>query len=73
MARADRGPSISTAMSTRTLELLITRELRAVRREIEAYPDDASVWREIPGLPNAGGTLALHVAGNIRHFIDRRA
>lgn len=51
------------------LETLIVRELRAVKREIEAYPDDASVWREIPGVPNTGGTLALHVAGNLRHFI----
>lgn len=51
------------------LETLIVRELRAVRRELEAYPDDASVWREIPGVPNTGGTLALHVAGNLRHFI----
>lgn len=56
-------------MNTSTLELLITRELRAVRREIEAYPDEASVWRVVPGLPNTAGTLALHVAGNIRHFI----
>jgi uncharacterized damage-inducible protein DinB len=50
------------------LETLLTRELRAVKRELEAYPDDASVWREIPGVPNTGGTLALHVAGNVQHF-----
>jgi hypothetical protein len=52
-----------------TLQHLITRELRAFKREIEAYPDDASLWRSIPGTPNTGGTLALHVAGNIRHFV----
>ena len=56
-------------MNTSTVELLITRELRAVRREIEAYPDDASIWRAIPGTPNTAGTLALHVAGNLRHFV----
>src|ERR1044071_4898844 len=50
------------------LTSLMTRELRAVKREIEAYPDDASVWRAIPALPNTGGTLALHLAGNIQHF-----
>ena len=48
---------------------LILRELGAVLRSLEAYPDDASVWTEPPGLPNPGGTLALHVAGNLRHFI----
>lgn len=50
------------------LQTLLTRELRAFRRELEGYPDDASVWRQVPGIPNTGGTLALHVAGNIQHF-----
>jgi uncharacterized damage-inducible protein DinB len=50
------------------IQILITRELRAVKREIEAYPDDASLWRQIPGVPNTGGTLALHLAGNLQHF-----
>jgi hypothetical protein len=45
------------------------RELRAVRRTVEAYPDDASVWEERPGLPNGGGTLVLHIAGNLQHFV----
>jgi hypothetical protein len=53
----------------RTLQVLLTRELRTVRRQLQAYPDDASVWRVVPGLPNTGGTLALHVAGNLRHFV----
>ena len=44
------------------------RELRAVKREIEAYPDDASLWRPIPGISNTGGNLALHLAGNLQHF-----
>ena len=51
-----------------TIETLVTRELRAIRREVEAYPDDASLWRVLPGTPNSGGTLALHVAGNVQHF-----
>jgi len=55
-------------MLRHALETLIVRELRAIRRELEAYPDDATVWRPIPGVPNTGGTLALHVAGNLRHF-----
>jgi hypothetical protein len=51
---------------------VMLRELAAVRRSIEAYPDDESLWAERPGLPNAGGTLALHVAGNLRHFVGLR-
>lgn len=55
-------------MDLSNLELMMTRELRAVKRELDAYPDDASVWRVIPGTPNTAGTLALHLAGNIQHF-----
>ena len=47
---------------------MIRRELGAVKRELEAYPDDASVWKPIPGITNTGGTLALHLAGNLQHF-----
>lgn len=54
------------------LGVTIARELRAVRREVEAYPDDAALWRPVPGLPNVGGTLALHVAGNLRHYVGAR-
>jgi uncharacterized damage-inducible protein DinB len=50
------------------IQTVLTRELRAFRRELEAYPDEASVWRAVPGMPNTGGTLALHVAGNLQHF-----
>src|SRR5215210_3752066 len=45
------------------------RDISTLRRELELYPDDKSLWRAVPGLPNAGGTLVLHLAGNLRHFI----
>ena len=55
-------------MNIAYLKTILARDLRAVKREIEAYPDEASVWRVIPGTPNTGGTLALHLAGNLQHF-----
>lgn len=48
---------------------LLTRDLQALRRSIEAYPDDSLPWRQPPGLPNSAGSLALHVAGNLRHYV----
>lgn len=51
------------------LSTLYLRELDTLRREIALYPDDAAPWQLLPGLPNSGGTLALHLAGNLRHFI----
>ncbi|MGB7211652.1 MAG: hypothetical protein WBC97_03410 [Gemmatimonadales bacterium] len=48
---------------------VLLRDLAAFRREVEAYPDDESVWACPAGFPNAAGTLALHVAGNLQHFV----
>ncbi len=52
-----------------TASVILRRDLAAVRRSVEAYPDDASLWSERAGFPNTGGTLALHVAGNVRHYV----
>jgi hypothetical protein len=48
---------------------VILRDLRALRREIEAYPDERDLWRVLPGVTNPGGTLALHLAGNVQYYI----
>lgn len=48
---------------------VITRELKALRREIEAYPSEAGMWEVLPGIANPGGNLALHLAGNIQYFL----
>jgi uncharacterized damage-inducible protein DinB len=47
----------------------IRRELRSLRLELEAYPDEQLIWSLPPGLPNSAGTLALHLAGNLRHYV----
>ena len=51
------------------LAAILDRDLNALRRELEAYPDEPAVWREVPGMPNSGGTLALHLAGNLQHYL----
>ncbi len=48
---------------------MLLRELEAVGREIALFPDDATVWQALPGVTNSAGTLALHLAGNLRHFV----
>jgi hypothetical protein len=51
---------------------ILDRDLRALRRELEAYPDERMIWQQVPGLPNSAGTLALHLAGNLQHYIGAR-
>jgi len=69
LALSSGAPPKSGNLTLSTVQTVILRELGAVRRTVEAYPDDASLWAERPGLPNAGGTLVLHVAGNLQHYI----
>jgi hypothetical protein len=57
------------SMVTTTVAAMLSRELRALERELEAYPDEAQIWHVHPALPNTAGTLALHAAGNLLHFI----
>ena len=52
-----------------SLTAILRRDLRALAREIESYPDDATPWSLLPGLPNSAGVLVRHVCGNLQHFI----
>ncbi len=45
------------------------RDLKTLRREIEAYPNEQDIWRLPPGIANSAGTLALHLAGSLRYLI----
>lgn len=54
------------------LAAILDRDLRTLRREVEAYPDERLLWRAVPGMPNRAGTLALHLAGNLQHYIGAR-
>jgi len=54
---------------TADLLVLFRRDLRCFMREIGLFPDDATVWRTLPGIGNSPGNLALHVAGNLRSFV----
>ena len=47
---------------------VITRELKALHREIESYPNDDNLWEIPAGIANPGGNLALHLAGNLQYF-----
>jgi hypothetical protein len=58
-------------MSIADFEAVLVRELKAVRREVEAYPDDRLLWTMAPGISNPAGTLVLHLCGNLRHFVGK--
>ncbi|GJM44523.1 MAG: hypothetical protein DHS20C21_13650 [Gemmatimonadota bacterium] len=48
---------------------VLLRDLGALRRQIEAYDREGDLWATPPGVSNSAGNLALHVAGNLQHFV----
>lgn len=53
----------------RSLATVLGRELERMALQIEAYPDDAGVWRLEGSVKNSPGTLALHAAGNLNAYV----
>ena len=54
---------------TEDVARLLVRELHAFAREVSMFPDDESLFRTAAGVTNSAGNLALHVCGNLRHFV----
>jgi hypothetical protein len=52
-----------------SIAALLQREVQGFEREINLFPDDETLWRTMPGIPNSAGNLALHIAGNLQYFV----
>jgi uncharacterized damage-inducible protein DinB len=37
--------------------------------ELESFPSEESIWQVPAGIANSPGNLALHITGNLNHFI----
>jgi len=59
-------------MLSNELAALYARDLTRLVQELRAYPDTASLWKTVPGVTNAAGSLALHLEGNLREYIGRQ-
>ena len=56
-------------MITETLISIYKRDLDKLKAEIDQYESDEKVWLAVTGITNSGGNLALHLVGNLKHFI----
>lgn len=48
---------------------LLLRDISKIQEELQQYRDEADIWKAPEGISNSAGNLALHVAGNLQHFI----
>jgi hypothetical protein len=54
---------------TTNLVFLYRRDLEKLIAELEAYTAEADIWRTTGEIKNPAGNLALHLIGNLNHFI----
>jgi uncharacterized damage-inducible protein DinB len=56
-------------MTTDILIKLFDRDLNALKKEIELYKEEKTMWLTPEGISNSAGNLCLHLIGNLNHFI----
>lgn len=59
-------------MLTTYVVAIMTRDLKALSREILSYPDDDLLWQTPKGVTNSAGNLAMHLTGNLRHCVGAK-
>ena len=48
---------------------LFRRDLQKLKKEIEAYQDEAAIWAVDKNIANSAGNLCLHLVGNLNTYI----
>lgn len=56
-------------MLATTISDIFTRDLKKLAEEIKLYKTEEDVWKIPNGVLNSGGTLCLHICGNLNHFV----
>lgn len=59
-------------MTPTWIAAILIRDLNTLKRELARYATEEDVWKTPPGVTNSAGTLALHLAGNLQHYVGAR-
>ena len=51
------------------LILIYNRDLNKLKEEVLSYDSEGALFAITEGITNSGGNLAMHLTGNLRHFI----
>ena len=57
-------------MLTETLIKLFTRDLKALKHEVNSYKDEKNIWIVTKDISNSAGSLCLHLLGNLNHCVQ---
>lgn len=58
-------------MLTETLQLIFTRDLQKLYKEISLYRDEKKLWVIDKDILNSAGNLCLHIIGNLNTYIGK--
>ena len=56
-------------MNLEKIAYVFSHDLDRLRQEISSYPSEPSLWTLKESINNSGGNLALHICGNLQHFV----
>ena len=56
-------------MIVEALKELYNRDLNKLKKEIELYNNDSTIWKTEHSINNSGGNLCLHLVGNLKTYI----
>lgn len=56
-------------MRADNLKTFFLRELNKLSAELRLFPDEESLWKPGNNIANSAGNLAVHIIGNLNHFI----
>jgi uncharacterized damage-inducible protein DinB len=51
------------------LAAVFEKDLKKLKEEILQYDSEDRLFKTVEGISNSGGNLAMHLCGNLRHFI----
>lgn len=52
-----------------SLKYLYELDLERLKKEVVSYTDESNLWKSTEGMSNSGGHLALHICGNLQHYL----
>jgi hypothetical protein len=56
-------------MITKTLAAIFNRDLTRLKKEIELYKNESTIWETDQAVSNSAGNLCLHLLGNLNTYI----
>lgn len=56
-------------MTPKYYRIILHRELDKLQAELTKYEQEEDIWKLYPGIQNSAGNLAIHLLGNLKHYV----